>query len=57
MHKKLLEAYMRDEGIENLEGVSAKQLHIFKRKLRIQEREKRIMRRNLRKQNLKKKED
>jgi ribosomal protein L10 len=57
MHKKLLEAYMRDEGIDNIEGVTPKQLHIFKRKLRIAEREKRIARRNLRKQNLKKKEE
>jgi C4-type Zn-finger protein len=57
MHAKLLEAYMRDEGIDNIEGVSPKQLHIFKRKLRIAQRDERIKRRNLRKQNLKKKEE
>ena len=57
MHQKLLEAYAKKEGFENLEGVSPKALHRFKRHLRIQERNKRIERRNLRKQNKKNKED
>ena len=53
MHAKLLEAYIKGEGVDNVEDVSPKQLHIFKRKLRIQQREKRIARRNKRKQNKK----
>ena len=57
MQAKLLEAYMRDEGIDNIEGVSPKQLHIFKRKLRIAQRNKRMRIRNLRKQNQKKEEE
>jgi hypothetical protein len=51
MHKKLLEAYLKGEGIDNVEDISPKQLHIFKRKLRIQERNKRIELRNLRNKN------
>lgn len=55
MHAKLLDAYLKGEGIDNVDDVSPKQLHIFKRKLRIAEREKRMARRNLIKKNENKK--
>ena len=54
MHAKLLEAYLKGEGIENVDDVSPKALHRFKRKLRIEQRNKRIELRNKRKQNKKK---